>query len=132
MSNNTKCELSKAQNIILGVTAITFIVLVWKMIPAENALKAAMCCFFGALIILMVLSFANYLGYYKIITSSKMATAVTIVIFVVFPLAISIMHGVHEKEYLKSYPSDNQISVKISEFRWVLLKFYRFFTEFFV
>ena len=114
MKNTTKFEFSKIQNALLIITSLAFIVLVWGMFPLHTALKVAICCFLGSFIFLMVISFANYLSYFKVVSSAKIAITITMVVFVAFPLAISIFHSIHEKEYLSSYPADNQISVKIT------------------
>lgn len=42
-----------------------------------------------------------------------MAITITIIVFITFPLVISVICGIHKREYLLSYPTDNQISVKI-------------------
>lgn len=114
MNNPTKFEFSKIQSALLIITSIAFIVLIWAMFPMYNALKVAICCFLGGLIFLTVISFAEYLSYFKAVSSANMAIAVTMIVFIMFPLIISIFHSIHEKEYLSSYPADNQISVEIT------------------
>lgn len=114
MFNDTKFEFTKLQYILLCITGIAFIALIWDMFPLDNILKVAICCFIGTFILLIVISFAECVSYFKKITSAKIATTITILVFLTFPLAISIMHGIHEQEYLESYPANNQISVRIT------------------
>lgn len=114
MGANLKYEFTKFQNVLLCISPIAFIVLIWEMIPLDNLLKSAICCFLGAFIFWMVIAFANYLSCFKKIKTARMATSITMFVFVVVPLAINIVHGIHEKEYLTSYPTDNQISIKIT------------------
>ena len=114
MGNSTTFEFSRIQKVLLCVTSIVFIVSIWEMFPLQNALKVAICCFLGLFIFLAVFSFAEYLSYFKIVSSAKMAIAITMIVFVVCPLTTSIMHNIHKREYLSSYPTDNQIYVKIT------------------
>ena len=114
MNTYRKFAFSKVQNALLCIASIAFIVLIWDMFPWHNALKLALCCFLGSFIFLMVISFADCLSFFKVVSSAKMAISITIVVFVVFPLAIAVMHGIHEKEYLSTYPANNQVAVKIT------------------
>lgn len=114
MNKTEKFEFSKAQNILLLIISVIFVVIIWRMIPLDNMLKVMLCCFLGGFILQIVVTFANYLRYLSVVSSPKAAIFITIVVFIAFPLFISILHSTHEKEYLSSYPVDNQISVKIT------------------
>ena len=114
MNSTTKFKFSKTQGVLLIITSIAFIVLTWRMVPLDNTLKLAICLFLGSFVFLMVISFADYLSCFKAVSSAKMATIITMIVFMAFPLTISIFYSIHEEEYLVSYPADNQISVKIT------------------
>lgn len=114
MNSTTKFKFSNTQGVLLIITSIAFIVLTWRMVPLDNTLKLAICLFLGSFVFLMVISFADYLSCFKAVSSAKMATIITMIVFIAFPLTISIFYSIHEEEYLVSYPADNQISVKIT------------------
>lgn len=114
MDNYTKLEFSKFQNTLLVLTSIVFILLVWNFFSVDDLLKAVICIFLCSFILLMVTSFARYLGYLEIAKTAQKAVSITMLVFVAFPLVINIMHSVHEKDYLVSCPVDNKISARIS------------------
>jgi hypothetical protein len=114
VNEKNKLEYTNLQRLFLFIIPVAFIVLAWRMFPFSNIFKAMLCCFLGAFIILVAVVFAEYLGYFKRFKSAWAVICITAVVFLLFPAIINVVYGIHEKEYLNSYPTDNSISVKIT------------------
>ena len=102
------------QGFLLFFSFVFSSITIWKMIPLPTWSKICIFLLFGAAFLWVVFVFAKFLGFFKIVKNSWCSVVITMLIFVVIPLASNLTHNAHEKEYLLSYPPDDQISVEIT------------------
>ena len=114
MNERNRWEYTNLQRLLLFVIPIAFIALIWRMFPLSNIFKAMLCCFLGVFIVSGAVIFAEHLRYFKKFNSAWAVVCITAAVFLIFPAIINVVYGIHEKEYLNSYPADNSISVKIT------------------
>lgn len=84
------------------------------MLPCGDSVKIGLLFISAIIIFWMVFSFANHLPFLIKKTSSLLVLFITAIIFLVFPVANSIIYKEHIKEYLSSYPTDGTVTVAIT------------------
>lgn len=109
-----KFSFSLIQSLLFCITSIIVVIFVWKLLPIHNIIKLCILLSFGSFILWIVISFAAYISRLNIIRTSWQSVIITILMFLAVPVLLVVTHNIHEKEYLTSYPDDNQISVQIT------------------
>ena len=114
MQEKSKDLLTSAQRFSLYIIAVTFIILIWRMISLGVLLKVCLLCISGVFVFSLILEFPDNYGYVSNNSSKWLTILVTAIVFLFVPLCSNIIYDSHKKVYLKSPPSNGESAFKIT------------------
>lgn len=119
MSKKSEYDFSMFQMVLLIITSVIFVILIWDALPLDYILKFVISPILVSFILLIEYLFSRYLSFFRAVDSARAAVMITMSVFIVFPFIIHVMHDVHERKYLVSYPPDNRIAIQVTyDIKW--------------
>ncbi len=103
-------KYTKVQILFMFIVLIGSIVFTWKMLLVSDFVKVL----FSLLLIGLFYAFVKYLNFFNCITSARHILIIASIVFLLFPLLDNIVCAMHEKNYVKTYPLDDEITINVT------------------